>query len=92
MSAGPYVSQMTTSVSIEELRDSTAGVISRLEAGERLVLTVDQRPIADIVPSTQVRDQWIAAAELRRIVDDVPSDPGLLEDLGDVRGIPLDDG
>jgi antitoxin (DNA-binding transcriptional repressor) of toxin-antitoxin stability system len=83
---------MTTSVSIEELRDATASVISRLEAGERLVLTVDQRPIADIVPSTQVHDQWIAAAELRRIVDDVPSDPGLLEDLGDVRGIPLDDG
>ena len=79
------------SVSIHELRDSTASVVSRLEAGEPLVLTVDQRPIADILPRAQPRDPWIAGAELRRIVADVPGDPGLLDDLGSVRDITLDD-
>lgn len=39
---------MARNVSIRELRDSTASVIADLEAGERLTLTVNRRPVADI--------------------------------------------
>jgi antitoxin (DNA-binding transcriptional repressor) of toxin-antitoxin stability system len=37
---------MARNVSIRELRNSTAGVVADLEAGERLTLTVNRRPIA----------------------------------------------
>jgi antitoxin (DNA-binding transcriptional repressor) of toxin-antitoxin stability system len=86
-----YVAPVAITVSIDELRDSTASVISRLEAGEALVLTVDRRPIADLVPWTRARDPWLGAAELRKIVADAPGDPDLLNDLSSVRDIALDD-
>jgi predicted nucleic acid-binding protein len=38
---------MAKEVSIRELRNSTSGVVSELEAGERLTLTVNRRAIAD---------------------------------------------
>jgi prevent-host-death family protein len=37
-------------VSVRELRNHTARVISAVESGERVVLTVHGRPVADIVP------------------------------------------
>jgi prevent-host-death family protein len=37
-------------VSVRELRNHTARVISAIESGERVVLTVHGRPVADIVP------------------------------------------
>ena len=82
---------MARSVSIRELRNSTSSVVSGLEAGEQMTLTVNRRPIADILPHTTARDPWVPAAKLRRIVGDAPADPGLLDDLADVRGDELDD-
>ncbi|HEY1834180.1 MAG TPA: hypothetical protein VGG08_07075 [Solirubrobacteraceae bacterium] len=82
---------MSRDVSIRELRNSTAAVISALESGERLRLTVNRRPVADIVPHIEDRDPWVPAAELRRIMRDAPADPALLEDLADIRGAELDD-
>jgi antitoxin (DNA-binding transcriptional repressor) of toxin-antitoxin stability system len=82
---------MARSVSIRELRNSTSSVVSELEAGERLTLTVNRRPVADILPHVEQRDPWIPAAELRRIVDHAAADPGLLDDLADVRGAEIDD-
>lgn len=37
-------------VSVRELRNHTARVIRAIESGERVVLTVHGRPVADIVP------------------------------------------
>lgn len=82
---------MGRDVSIRELRNSTAAVVAKLQAGERLTLTVNRRPVADIVPHTKDRDPWVPAAELRRIVREAPADPGLLDDLADIRGAELDD-
>ncbi|HZO06042.1 MAG TPA: hypothetical protein VFB52_06620 [Solirubrobacterales bacterium] len=82
---------MAKDVSIRELRNSTAAVISELEAGERLTLTVNRRPVADILPHVEQRDPWVASGELRRIVREAPADLGLLDDLADIRGDELDD-
>ncbi len=82
---------MARAVSIRELRNSTSAVVSELEAGERLTLTVNRRPVADILPHAEDRDPWVPAAELRRIVREAPADLGLLEDLADVRGAEIDD-
>ena len=81
---------MTRNVSIRELRNSTSAVVSQIESGERLTLTVNRRPVADILPHSEGRDPWVPAAELRRIVREAPADPGLLTDLVEVRGAELD--
>jgi antitoxin (DNA-binding transcriptional repressor) of toxin-antitoxin stability system len=81
---------MAKDVSIRELRNSTSSVIAQLEAGESLTLTVNRRPVADIVPHVQQRDPWVPASDLQRIVSEAPADPGLLNDLADVRGAEID--
>jgi antitoxin (DNA-binding transcriptional repressor) of toxin-antitoxin stability system len=78
-------------VSIRELRNSTSAVISELEAGERLTLTVNRRPVADILPHVEDRDPWIPVAELRRILREAPADRDLLNDLAEIRGAELDE-
>jgi antitoxin (DNA-binding transcriptional repressor) of toxin-antitoxin stability system len=82
---------MARDVSIRELRNSTSNVVSDLEAGERLTLTVNRRPVADILPHVEQRDPWVSSADLRRIVREASADPGLLDDLADIRGAELDD-
>lgn len=82
---------MARNVSIRELRNSTSAVISELESGERLTLTVNRRPVADILPHVEERDPWVPASELRRVLREAPADAGLLGDLADVRGAELDD-
>jgi prevent-host-death family protein len=82
---------MAREVSVRELRNSTAAVVQAVRSGERLTLTVNRDPVADIVPHVEQRDPWVASAVLREIVEDAPSDRGLLEDLADVRGALLDD-
>jgi antitoxin (DNA-binding transcriptional repressor) of toxin-antitoxin stability system len=82
---------MTRDVSIRELRNSTSAVVSELEAGERLTLTVNRRPVADILPHIEDRDPWVPASELRRIVREAPADSGLLSDLDEVRNAELAD-
>ena len=82
---------MSRNVSIRELRNSTAAVVSEVDAGERLTLTVNRRPVADILPHTEGRDPWIPATELRRIVRETPADPGLLTNLAEIRGAEIDD-
>jgi antitoxin (DNA-binding transcriptional repressor) of toxin-antitoxin stability system len=82
---------MAGKVSVRDLRNSTSAVVSRIEAGERLTLTVNRREVADITPHIDERDPWIPAAELQRILHDAPADPGLLDDLAAVRGEEIDD-
>jgi antitoxin (DNA-binding transcriptional repressor) of toxin-antitoxin stability system len=82
---------MPRDVSIRELRNSTSNVVAELETGKRLTLTVNRRPVADILPHVEQRDPWVPSSELRRIVDEASADVGLLDDLDDVRGAELDD-
>jgi antitoxin (DNA-binding transcriptional repressor) of toxin-antitoxin stability system len=56
-----------------------------------LTLTVNRRPVADILPHLEERDPWVPSSELRRILRDAPADPDLLDDLAEVRGVELDD-
>lgn len=49
---------MSDEVSVRELRNHTADVLRRVEAGERLTVTVDRRPVADLVPRPS-RTTWV---------------------------------
>jgi prevent-host-death family protein len=44
-------------VSVRELRNHTARVVSAIEAGEPVVLTVHGRPVADIVPRVRASER-----------------------------------
>ena len=49
---------MAEFVSVRELRNRTAEVLRRVEAGERLRITVDRRPVAELAPLPS-RDTWV---------------------------------
>lgn len=49
---------MPDDVSVRELRNHTADVLRRVEAGERLRVTVDRRPVAELAP-LPARDVWV---------------------------------
>jgi prevent-host-death family protein len=72
-------------VSVRELRNHTAKVLGAVTAGERVVLTVHGKPVADIVPHA-VRSE-------RRSTDQLLSELSELSDLAatlDVRSHPED--
>ena len=76
------LSHMSREVSVRELRNRTAEVVKRVEAGETLSLTVNRRPVADIVPHDQ-RPKWVPWAVVRSIAEETPADRGLLAELDD---------
>jgi prevent-host-death family protein len=87
---------MAREVSVRDLRNNTAAVVTAVRAGEPVTLTVNRDPVADIVPhvnQTEVgaREPWVSSGVLREIVRDAPADPGLLTDLTDVRGALVED-
>jgi prevent-host-death family protein len=76
---------VTREVSVRELRNHTAQVVAAVRAGERLSLTVNRTPVADIVPHAGSRSPWVPSSTVRRIVENAPADAALLHDLADVR-------
>jgi prevent-host-death family protein len=82
---------MARQVSVRDLRNHTAEVVAAVRSGERLSLTVNRLPVADIVPHAQPRSPWLSAHTLRSIVDEAGADHELLVDLADVRGSWLDE-
>ncbi len=65
-------------VSVRELRNHTAQVLRRVEAGERLQVTVDRRPVAELVPLPQ-RTTWVPRE--RVLASLVQADPQLRQEL-----------
>ncbi len=82
---------MTREVSVRELRNHTADVVAAVRSGERLALTVNRTPVADIVPHVADRSPWVSSETLREIVADAGADAGLLAELADIRGEPLEE-
>jgi prevent-host-death family protein len=70
-------------VSARDLRNHTAAVLRRAEAGERLRVTVSRRPVAQLVPLE--RAAWASGAAMERVLREAPADVGLLNDLAFLR-------
>jgi prevent-host-death family protein len=70
-------------VSSRDLRNHTAEVLRRVEAGERVRISVSRRPVAELVPLD--RPRWTSGAAMERVLREAAADPGLLEDLAGVR-------
>jgi prevent-host-death family protein len=71
---------MSDEVSVRELRNRTADVLRRVEAGERLRVTVDRRPVAELGP-LPARDVWVPRE--RVVAALVQADPALRGELAD---------
>jgi prevent-host-death family protein len=63
-----------------ELRNNVSGVLRRVEAGERLRVTVSGRPVAELVPLPRRPEsmEWEAFID---VADDWRADSGLARDL-----------
>ncbi len=72
-----------TDVPARDLRNHAAAVLRRVEAGERLTVTVSRRPAAELAPLG--RPVWVSGAAMERVLREAPADRGLLEDLAQLR-------
>jgi len=77
-------------IGVRELRNRTARVIDAVKAGERVVLTVNGEPMADIVPHGG-RTRWLSGEHLREQLEERSSDPGLGKELDVLAGETLDE-
>jgi prevent-host-death family protein len=77
-----YGTPVVGSISVRDLRNTVSEVLRRVEAGERLTVTVDRRPVAEIVP---LRRRWtVPVAEALAIASRHAADRRL---LGEIRGL-----
>jgi prevent-host-death family protein len=79
-----------TDLPARELRNDVSAVLRRVEAGERLRVTVSGRPVAELVPLS-TRPRTMAWAELARQLDGGRADPGLAVDLEELLPDSTDD-
>lgn len=70
--------QAVDQVSVRDLRNRTADVLRRVESGEHLQITVDRRPVAELVPLPR-RSAWVPRD--RALASLVQADSGLRRDL-----------
>lgn len=76
-------------IGVRDLRNRTARVIDAVKAGERVVLTVNGDPLADIVPHGR-RTRWLGGAQLREQLAERAADQALREELDELTGQTLD--
>ena len=77
-----------SAVSVRDLRNHTADVLRRVEDGERIQITVDRRPVAELVPLPH-RATWVPRERLRARF--VQADPGLRRDLAEAQPDTVED-
>jgi prevent-host-death family protein len=77
-------------IGVRDLRNRTARVIDAVTAGERVVLTVNGEPMADIVPHGR-RSRWLSGEQLRAQLVDRAADPGLAAELDEAVGQTLEE-
>lgn len=86
-----YTRRVSEEIASRELRNDTAGVLRRVQAGERLTVTVNGRSVAELVPVQRARRGWIRRDELVARMRRAQADPGLRDDLARIAGDTTDD-
>jgi prevent-host-death family protein len=77
-----------TEVPSRELRNDTAGVLRRVEAGEEITVTVNGRPVAELRPVGR-RPRWMSKEDFLRNFQQ--ADPGLAKELREMLPETTDD-
>jgi len=78
-------------VAARELRNNTADLLRRVEAGDEVVVTTRGRPVAALTPLADERRRWLPRTELARRLVTAQADPGLRADLARLAGETTDD-
>jgi prevent-host-death family protein len=73
------------------LRNRISEVLRQVEAGERLRITVDGRPVADLVPISGARRTFVPQGALRELLAGVSLDPAFAPDVNAAAGATIDD-
>ncbi|HET6998591.1 MAG TPA: type II toxin-antitoxin system prevent-host-death family antitoxin [Solirubrobacterales bacterium] len=82
---------MIVEVTARELQENPDGLLTRVEAGETVVITLAGKPVADLVPYRSSSPQWLSPDEVMAIVETSSADPGLSADLERLAGDTTDD-
>lgn len=82
---------MSEEVASRDLRNDTAGVLRRVRSGERVTVTVNGRPVAELIPVQRSRRSWIGRDDLVARLRSAQADPGLRADLDRLAGDTTDD-
>ena len=72
-------------VGLRELKQNPSEVVARAENGETITITVQGRPVAQLMPLAPVRRRWIPAEELFGGLDGFEPDPTLVAELDALR-------
>jgi len=64
-----------TEVPSRELRNDTAGLLRRVEAGEKIVITRRGKPVADLVPHERASGRGLTPSEVVEIRELASADP-----------------
>ena len=74
-----------------ELRNQIARVLREVEAGEPVRVTVDGRPVADLVPIGGSRRTFVPRDEVTRLLARAPLDPAFTRDIDAAVGATVDE-
>lgn len=73
---------MSVEIASRELRNDTAGLLRRVEAGERLVITRRGKPVADLVPHITVhKPRGLTLEDVLKIRAITADDPTFAADI-----------
>jgi prevent-host-death family protein len=78
-------------VASRDLRNHTAGVLARVQAGEMVEVTVHGEVVAEIRPPRRLRPDSFTRDDLVDRLSRAQADPGLRHDLADLAGDTTDD-
>jgi prevent-host-death family protein len=80
-----------SAIPARELRNNTAEILRRVEAGEEIEVLRDNRPVAKIIPLPW-RRRWLPASEVvRELAELGPDTTGLAQELRDALTETTDD-
>jgi prevent-host-death family protein len=85
-----YIRSMSE-VASRELRNDTAGLLRRVQAGEEITVTVNGKAVARLTTLQPTRRRLLTRDELVRRLDRAQADPALRVELAALAGDTTDD-
>jgi prevent-host-death family protein len=81
-----YDRRTIVEVATRDLRNKTADLLRRVEAGESMVITVRGKRVATLSPYRDATPRWMPRDELIELLKTHSADPGLRDDLKRLAG------
>lgn len=75
-----------TTVASRDLRNHTADVLRQVSGGERVTITVNGMPVAELRPVRLTRPQYLTKAELVDLITRRQADADLTRELDELAG------